>query len=101
MVIPESGWGCVPMHGGECHMGSARVPGRRGTSQCVYVRGLKWKGGWNAGGRRKDFSLLMEELLCPSFQENLPGGPGPQSYSLWLISVGMWEGRSGRQTVLK
>lgn len=35
MVITESGWGCVPMRGGECHMGSARVPGGRGTSQCV------------------------------------------------------------------
>lgn len=72
-----------------------------GEQVSVYVRGLKQKGGWDAGGRRKDFSLLMEELLCPSFQGNLPGGPGPQSYSLWLISVGMREGRSGRQTVLK
>lgn len=88
MVIPESGWACVPMCGGECHMGSARVPGGR-EQVSVYVRGLKQKGGWDAGGRRKDFSLLMEELLCPSFQGNLPGGPGPQSYSLWLISLGM------------
>ena len=52
MVIPESGWACVPMCGGECHMGSARVPGGR-EQVSVYVRGLKQKGGWDAGGRRR------------------------------------------------
>lgn len=83
----------MPVHGGECHTGSARVPWERAhisACVCVCVRALKPKGGRGAGGRKRRNYFFP---VSKGTMVNLLRGPGPRGYSLWLLSIRMWEGR--------
>ena len=99
MVITEIGWGCVPMRGGECHMGSARVPGGRGTSQCV-CEGVETERGLGCWRKKKGFFPSDGGITLPQFPgESAWGSRASELFAVAIFSRNVL--KSGRQTVLK